>query len=71
MKRCLQGFLIASAAVVFSIPLWAQLNVADIPFDSQPNLLSMPDDIYLGGAVGRGDQLKGHIFVYTGPATSR
>ena len=65
MKRCLQVFLIAAAAVVFTIPLWAQLTVADIPFDSQPNLLSMPDDIYLGEAVGVATNSKGHIFVYT------
>ena len=71
MKRCLQGFLIASAAVVFSIPLWAQLNVADIPFDSQPNLLSMPDDIYLGEAVGVATNSKGHIFVFTRSGETR
>src|SRR5437867_754583 len=65
MKRCLQVFLIAAAAVVFTIPLWAQLTVADIPFDSQPNLLSMPDEIYLGEAVGVATNSKGHIFVYT------
>ena len=65
MKRCLQVFLIAAAAVVFTIPLWAQLTVADIPFDSQPNLLSMPDDIYLGEAVGVATNSKGHVFVYT------
>jgi DNA-binding beta-propeller fold protein YncE len=43
----------------------AQLVVPEIPYDSAPNLLKMPDDIYLGEAVGVATNSKGHLYVYT------
>ena len=44
-----------------------------IPFDSVPNLLKLPPNIYLGEAAGVATNSKGHIFVFsrgnsTGPA---
>src|SRR3979490_776542 len=47
--------------------------VPDIPFDSVPNLLKLPADLYLGEASGVAVNSKKHIFVYsrgntTGPA---
>lgn len=46
-------------------PAFAQISVPEIPFDSAPNLLKMPDNIVLGEAVGVATNSKGHIFVYT------
>ena len=46
-------------------PLFAQISVPEIPFDSAPNLLKMPDNIVMGEAVGVATNSKGHIFVYT------
>ena len=43
----------------------AQLAVPEIPYDSTPNFLKMPDHIYLGEAVGVATNSKGNIFVYT------
>jgi DNA-binding beta-propeller fold protein YncE len=39
--------------------------VKEIPFDSAPNLLKMPDNIVMGEVVGVATNSKGHIFVYT------
>jgi hypothetical protein len=53
--------------------LLAQQSAPQIPFDSVPNLLKLPKDLYLGEASGVAVNSKGHIFVYsrgnsTGPA---
>ena len=47
--------------------------VQQIPFDSVPNFLKLPPNIYLGEAAGVAVNSKGHIFVFsrgnsTGPA---
>ena len=64
MKRALQ--LVAVAAVLLlSSPLLAQLTVPEIPYDSAPNVLTTPADIYLGEAVGVATNSRGNIFVYT------
>src|ERR1041385_8327779 len=52
---------------------FAQQPVPEIPFDSVPNLLKLPQDLYLGEATGVAVNSKGHIFVFsrgstTGPA---
>jgi len=53
--------------------VFAQQPVPEIPFDSVPNLLKLPQDLYLGEASGVAVNSKGHIFVFsrgstTGPA---
>jgi len=37
----------------------------EIAFDSAPNLLKMPDRMYMGEAAGVATNSKGHIYVYT------
>ncbi len=64
MRRFLQLFLLA-AALLFVKPLFAQSVIPEIPYDSAPNLLKMPEDIYLGEVLGVSTNSKGHIFVYT------
>jgi len=64
MRCCSQSLLIA-IAILFSSPLLAQISIPEIPFDSVPNLLKLPEHIYLGEAVGVATNSKGHIFVYT------
>ncbi len=63
MKRMFELFLIA-AALAIAGPLFAQ-SVPDIPYDSAPNFLKLPEGIYLGEAVGVATNSKGHVFVYT------
>lgn len=40
-------------------------NVPDIPFDSVPNFLKMPPNLYMGEGIGIATNSKGHIFVNT------
>jgi streptogramin lyase len=52
---------------------FSQEAVPEIPFDSTPDLLKLPNDLYLGEASGVAVNSKGHIFVFsrgstTGPA---
>ena len=51
MKRSLK-FLIVAIALLVASPLYAQLYVTEIPFDSAHNLIKMTDGLYLGEAVG-------------------
>ena len=48
----------------FCVPLFAQ-SLPEINFDSVPNFLKLPADIYLGEAAGVAQNSKGHIFVFT------
>ncbi len=52
---------------------FAQAPVPEIPFESVPDFLKLPDDLYLGEAAGVAVNSKGHVFVFsrgstTGPA---
>ncbi len=45
-------------------------SVPEIPFESVPNLLKLPPDIYLGEVAGVAVNSKGHIFVFSRGNTS-
>jgi DNA-binding beta-propeller fold protein YncE len=70
MKR----FALALAIFVIApLALFAQEAAPEIPFDSVPNLLKLPENMYLGEVSGVAVNSKGHIFVFsrgntTGPA---
>jgi hypothetical protein len=64
MKRVLQFFLVAVSLALAS-PAFAQLVIPEIPYDSAPNLLKLPVDLYMGEAAGVATNSKGHLFVYT------
>jgi len=40
-------------------------NVPEIPFESVPNFLKLPPNLYLGEGIGVATNSKGHVFVYT------
>src|SRR5580698_2749322 len=68
MKHVLIASLILASSSAF-----AQQAVPEIPYDSFPNLLKLPPDLYLGEVSGVAVNSKGHIFIYsrgnsTGPA---
>jgi hypothetical protein len=65
MKRSTHLCLLAAALLSAGTFVSAQLSIAEIPYDSVPNLLKLPDDIYIGEAVGVATNSKGNIFVYT------
>jgi DNA-binding beta-propeller fold protein YncE len=55
-----------------SLPCSAQeKTVPEIPYESVPNLLKLPTDLYLGEAPGVAVNSQGHIFVYTRSAHTR
>src|SRR5215471_14291800 len=58
------------AAVVFLLVMSAQAvaqqaATPEIPYESMPNVLKLPADLYLGEVPGVAVNSKGHIFVYT------
>jgi sugar lactone lactonase YvrE len=50
-------------------PMAGQVKIPEIPFDSAPHFLKLPDNIYLGEVVGVATNSKGNIFVYTRTGT--
>ena len=73
--RRVQGCL-AVVVLLTAMPLFAQskakvTNVPEIPFDSVPNALKLPDNLYLGEGIGVATNSKGHVFVYTRSAATR
>ena len=46
-------------------------NVPEIPFDSVPNFLKLPPNLYLGEGIGVATNSKGHVFVYTRSQATR
>src|SRR5438105_8124836 len=65
MKRGLTLVAIVAGIYAAGGLVSAQQAAPDIPYDSTPNFLKLPDDIYLGEAVGVATNSKGNIFVYT------
>src|SRR5713226_2633991 len=79
-----QAFFFAAATLLFAVPQFAQTltqaqmnakakaqNVPEIPFDSAPNFLKLPPNLYLGEGIGVATNSKGHIFVYTRSQSTR
>ena len=64
MKLLVKSFLILSA-LLFTSSILAQAPVPEIPFDSAPDFLKLPMNLYLGEAAGVATNSEGHIFVYT------
>src|SRR5215471_16650964 len=54
----------ASALWLSAIPAHGQA-VPEIPFDSVPDFLKLPPEIYLGETAGVAVNSKGHVFVFT------
>src|SRR5438093_5644328 len=65
MRRFLP--LLLAATLLAAFPAAAQNAIPEIAFDSAANLLTLPDDIYLGEVGGVATNSKGVIFVYTRP----
>jgi sugar lactone lactonase YvrE len=65
MKHWLIGFLLLIGA-----PAFAQQDVPAIPFDSVPNPLKLPTNMYFGEVSGVAVNSKGHVFVLSRGNTS-
>ncbi|HEV2521813.1 MAG TPA: peptidyl-alpha-hydroxyglycine alpha-amidating lyase family protein [Candidatus Acidoferrales bacterium] len=70
----MKKIVLVLAGLLFApLALFAQQGAPQIPFDSVPNFLKLPPDLYLGEVSGVAVNSKGHIFVFsrgntTGPA---
>ena len=49
----------------------AYATAPDIPFESVPNFLKLPPDLYLGEGIGVARNSKGHVFIFTRSGDSR
>ena len=63
MKRYALLALLCCGAVALGDDMPSQ--VPEIPFDSVPNFLKLPPDLYLGEVSGVAVNSKKHIFVYS------
>jgi hypothetical protein len=68
----LKGYLIL-ALLLAGAAAFAQERPPEIPYDSVPNFLKLPANLYLGEVAGVAVNSKGHVFVFsrgstTGPA---
>jgi len=70
MSQLLPTILINTSALLFTGALMAQTSVPEIAYDSAPNLLKLPEHIYLGEVPGVATNSKGNIFVYTRTGTA-
>jgi DNA-binding beta-propeller fold protein YncE len=53
------------------LALSQQPSAPEIPYDTVPNLLQLPPDLYLGEVAGVAVNSKGHIFVFTRSTQTR
>ena len=65
MRHLLRILLAGAAVVAGGALLSAQLTIPEIQFDSAPEPLKFPDNIYMGEAAGVATNSKGDVFVYT------
>jgi sugar lactone lactonase YvrE len=70
------ALLVVALSALAAVPLAAQTKakatgVPEIPYDSVPNFIKMPADLYLGESMGIATNSKGHFFVFTRSATTR
>jgi NHL repeat len=79
MKRCLVSplcLVLVCTALLGVAPVHAQSKaraegVPEIPYDSVPNFLKLPPNVYLGEGIGVASNSKGHVFVYTRSGDTR
>jgi DNA-binding beta-propeller fold protein YncE len=70
MTRIIPLFLILS---LLALPAFAQggQGIKEIPYDSSPNFLKLPPNLYMGEGIGVARDSKGHIYTYTRSGLTR
>jgi DNA-binding beta-propeller fold protein YncE len=70
MVRWWTALLALAGIAVVAQPAAAQ-EVPQIAYDSVPNFLKLPEDVYLGEAAGVAVNSKGHVFVFSRGGSSQ
>src|SRR5258708_17693902 len=60
----MKNLIVVAGAAALAMAVSAQ-NIPEIAYDSTPNLLKLPANLYLGEAAGVATNSKGNIFVFT------
>src|SRR5881396_2587743 len=77
MKHCIRfAFVVVVLLAAARVCVLAQSkakaqNVPEIPYDSVPNFLKLPPNLYLGEGIGVARNSKGHVFVFTRSGETR
>ena len=77
MKHCIRfAFVVVVLLAATRVCVLAQSkakaqNVPEIPYDSVPNFLKLPPNLFLGEGIGVATNSKGHVFVYTRSGDTR
>src|SRR5665213_1156151 len=66
----MRGWIVAACLALAAVPAAAQQTAPEIPFDSVPNFLKLPKDLYIGEPSGVAVNSKGHVFVFSRGGTS-
>ena len=61
----MRGWIVAACLALAAAPAAAQQAVPEIPFNSVPNFLKLPKDLYIGEPTGVAVNSKGHVFVFS------
>ena len=67
MKRslsCMAAALLLGSVMVSGQTKAKATNVPEIPFQSVPDFIKLPPDLYLGESMGVATNSKGHFFVF-------
>jgi hypothetical protein len=65
MKKRIASLVVSAVLAGLAGGAQAQQNPPVIPFESAPNPLKMPPNVYLGEAAGVAVNSKGHVFVFS------
>jgi hypothetical protein len=68
LNRLLCMLAVAATLAAQSKP---KASAPEIPFDSVPNFLKLPPNLFLGEGIGVATNARGHIFVYTRSQATR
>ena len=68
MRQILFAMILTASAALAQEP--SPQTAPTIPFDSVPDFLKLPPDLYLGEAAGVAVNSKGHLFVFSRGGTS-
>ena len=64
-QTLLVGLLLSLVVSLASVAAPPSAGPPEIPFDSEPNFLKLPPDLYLGEVAGVAVSPKGHVLVFS------